>query len=337
MPRPTRVVPGPGVPPGTPPGGQPGARPAGAAAPLPATGPGGPNGPVGGDRPGPGGGTAAASPSPTTAAGGETTSLKADLSPTKIAAGAGAAIVTAILGSFLGAVGTIVGAALGSIISTLATTLFTRSIEVSRNKALEIKDKAAARKGRGVAGTVAAAGHPGGPSGSTGEETVLLDPSQAPGQPSGGRGGWRRVRVTRRTVIVAAVLGLVTFGVSMFLITGIEVVKGSSLAGTSSGTSVGRVVSGPPPAEPADDGSGSTGGSESTTESSESSTSSSSETSTDSTGSSTGESGEQTGENGSRGENPLQEGLNRVLPTQQPESGRQQSDRSGQDGEGSSN
>ncbi|MBN9737081.1 MULTISPECIES: hypothetical protein [unclassified Pseudonocardia] len=344
-PRPTRVVPGPGAPAGTPPGGHPRTRalpPDGPGDLRAASGPGGPNGPVGG---GPGGGGPGGGSGGSGDRGGspdQTATLKADLSPTKIAAGAGAAIVTAILGSFLGAIGTVLGAALGSIISTLATTLFTRSLEVSRDKAIEIKDKAAAKKGKGVAeGTVVAAGQSSGRgvAGPTGEETVLLDPSQAPAQPSrsAGHGRWRRVRLTRRTVIVSAVLGVLTFAVSMFLITGIEVVKGSSLAGNSSSTSVGSVVTGPAPAPETDDGSGSTDSSDSATSTSESATSTSeSSSSTSSTESSQDEQGgtEQQDGSGSSG-NPLQDGLSRVLPTQQPDSGSGGSDRSGQSGQGS--
>ncbi|OSY43963.1 hypothetical protein C8E95_3422 [Pseudonocardia autotrophica] len=321
--RPTRVVPGPGVPQGTPPGGHPQTRayPGGPGA----AGPGGPHGPVGGG-PGGGGGTGGTGDGKEPA-GGETSSLKADLSPTKIAAGAGAAVVTAILGSFLGAVGTVIGAALGSIISTLATTLFTRSIEVSKEKAVELAKK----------GTVIAAREPGGRpvAGPTGEETVLLDPAQAPGRTQRAAsdakpGRIRRVRLTRKTMIVSAVIGVVTFAVSMFLITGFEFLKGSPIGGGGEGTSIGRAVGGPPPQETTeqDDGTGSgdtdSTGSETSTSESESSTSTSE--STESTG--TSEPGQQ-GSSGSDQGGSLQDRLNRVLPTEQPESGRQQS---GQDG-----
>lgn len=323
------VVPGPGVPVGTPPGGRPRTRVLPPASDTTrAAGPGGPVGPVGGGPNGPGGpggsggsgdGSGDGS-SDTTKAGG----LKADLSPTKIAAGAGAAIVTAMLGSFLGAVGTVIGAALGSVISTLATTLFTRSLEVSKDKALALKEMAA-RRGKGVAeGTAVAAQDGAGRSiaGPTGEETVLLDPWQTPGgttRAAGtGHGRFRRVRVTRKTVVVSAVLGVVTFAVSMFLISGIEFVKGSSLSG-SSGTSVSNVVRGgaPPAQQENDRGEGS---------GADSSTSSSSSTSTEESSTSTSESTTSTrdrdsGQDGSGSSNPLQDGLNRVLPTQQPGSG----------------
>ncbi|ALE86475.1 hypothetical protein [Pseudonocardia sp. HH130629-09] len=333
------VVPGPGVPVGTPPGGRPRTRVLPPASDTTrAAGPGGPVGPVGGgpngrggsEGPGGSGDGSGDGSSDTTKASG----LKADLSPTKIAAGAGAAIVTAVLGSFLGAVGTVVGAALGSVISTLATTLFTRSLEVSKDKALELKEKAT-RRGKGVAeGTAAAAQHGAGRSvaGPTGEETVLLDPWQTPGgttRAAGtGHGRFRRVRVTRKTVIVSAVLGVVTFAVSMFLISGIEFVKGSSLSG-SSGTSVSNVVrGGAPPAQQENDRGEGSGG--------DSSTSSSSSTSTEESGTSTSESTTSTrdrdsGQDGSGSSNPLQDGLNRVLPTQQPGSGQ---DSGGQDSGG---
>ncbi len=341
------VVPGPGVPDGTPPGGRPRTRVLPPASDTTrAAGPGGPVGPVGGGPKGPGGsGGSGGSGDSSGDASSDTTKasgLKADLSPTKIAAGAGAAIVTAVLGSFLGAVGTVIGAALGSIISTLATTLFTRSLEVSKDKALELKDRAT-RRGKGVAeGTAVAAqngaGH--GLAGPTGEETVLLDPWQTPGGTTraagAGHSRFRRVRVTRKTVIVSAVLGVVTFAVSMFLISGIEFVKGSSLSG-SSGTSVSNVVRGgaPPTQQENDRGEGSGG---------DSSTSSSSSTSTEESGTSTSESSTGTrdrdsGQDGSDSSNPLQDGLNRVLPTQQPGSGQSGQDSGGQSsgGQGSGN
>ncbi|MEJ8281055.1 hypothetical protein [Pseudonocardia spirodelae] len=340
-PGPGAVVPGPGAPDPTPPGGRPRTRvlPSDADR-TRAVGPGGPVGPVGGGPTGPGGrggsGGSGDGGADDTAAGG---TLKADLSPTKIAAGAGAAVVTAVLGSFLGAVGTVIGAALGSVISTLATTLFTRSIEVSKDKALAIKDRAAVRRGRGVAeGTAEAAQGPApdgrGLAGPTGEETVLLDPWQQPGGTTRAASGpswagrFRRVRVTRKTVLVSAVLGVVTFAVSMFLISGIEFVKGSSLSG-SSGTSVSNVVrGGDTGARDRDSGEG-TSSSSSTSESS---------TSTEESGTSTSESSTATNgedsssQDGSSSSNPLQDGLNRVLPTQQPGSG--QGSGSGQGGTG---
>lgn len=324
----------------------------------PASGPGGPNGPAGGGLNGAAGGglngPVGGSPDGSDGSNGsakdkgsakETASLKESLKPTDIAAGAGASVVSAILGSFLGAVGTVLGAALGSIIYTLVSAFLTRGIEHSRDKALELKEKAAAKKGKGVAeGTAAAAkefsgrgsGRP------TGEETVVLDASRAGrtaagSGPASGRGGPRRLRFTRKTVIVSAVLGLVTFGVSMFLITGIEVVKGSSLAGNGSGTSIGSVVRGGPPAEPTDQGEESSGTDSSSTSESATSTSESETGASESpTSTESGDSGqsEQPGsgsESGSGSDSdsdsggPLGDSLNRVLPTQEPGSGQLQS------------
>lgn len=357
--RPTRVVPGPGLPPGTPPGGQPPTRamPGGPTELRPAAGPGRPNGPLGGgpNGGGPNGGDAAAGSAKGSGTGSdgsakETSTLKESLSPTDIAAGAGASVVSAILGSFLGAIGTVLGAALGSVIYALVSAFLTRGLEQGRDKALELKDKAAARKGKGVAaGTAAAARESSGRessgressgrgvAGPTGEETVRLDPSRA-GRPAaahaGGRatswfGGLRRVRPTRRTIVVSAVAGVLTFGVAMFLITGIEVVKGSSLAGHSSGTSIGNVVRGGPPPAPADDGDEGTGtDSSSTSESSTSTGESESSAPESSSGTSTEESEPSRDGSGSGSEpgsgdsgNPLGDTLNRVVPTQDPGSG----------------
>lgn len=351
--RPTRVVPGPGAPPGTPPGGQPPTRamPGGAGELRPASGPGGSNGPLGGGPDGGDRGRGEASGSAKDAGGSakETTTLKDSLSPTEIASGAGASIVSAILGSFLGTVGTVLGAALGSIIYALSSAFLTRGIEQGRDRAIALKDKAAARRGKGVAeGTAAAARQSSGRrvAGPTGEETVLLDPSRA-GRPATARagarswlGGLRRVRPTRRAVVLAVVLGVLTFGVSMFLITGIEVVKGSSLAGNGSGTSIGSVVRGGAPVAPADQGDETTGTessstSESTTPTGESETSAP-ESSTSTTPSESEQPGDGSGSEPGTGDggDPLGDTLNRVVPTQDPGSGSGQQ-RSGQDGGGS--
>ena len=310
----------------------------------PAAGPGRPNGPLGGGPNGGGpngGGAAQDSAKGSDGSAKETSTLKESLSPTDIAAGAGASVVSAILGSFLGAVGTVLGAALGSVIYALVSAFLTRGLEQGRDKALELKDKAAARKGKGVAaGTAAAARESSGRgvAGPTGEETVRLDPSRAgrpAAAPAGGGatswfGGLRRVRPTRRTIVVSAVAGVLTFGVAMFLITGIEVVKGSSLAGHSSGTSIGSVVRGGQPPAPADDGDESSGtDSSSTSESSTSTDDSESSAPESSSGTSTEESepsrdgsgsGSESGP-GDSGDNPLGDTLNRVVPTQEPGSG----------------
>ena len=137
---------------------------------------------------------------------------------------------------------------------------------------------------------------------------------------------------------MSAVLGVLTFAVSMFLITGIEVVKGSSLSGNGSGTSLGGVVRPGPPAPATDEGEQSGGTDSSSTSESATSTGESSTESSSESGTSTGESGEQQSEesgSGSDGDsgNRLQDGLNRVLPTQEPDSGQQNS---GQDGGGAS-
>lgn len=295
-------------------------------------GPGGPNGPIGG---GPGDGGRGGDGS-----GGGTQSLKAELSPTKVAAGAGAAVVTAILGSFLGAVGTVLGAALGSIITTVATTFFTRSLEHTKTKTVELKERAASLRGRGgpgAEGGPAAAASPG-VGGPTGEETVLLDPSQAPGRPASAKPR-RRLRMGRKSIVLAVVGGLIAFGVAMFLVTGIEFVKGSTITGGNTGTSIGNVVSGNTAPATQDSGQDTTGdqSSDSPTSTSEESATGTSESSTSTEDSGSQQDGQDEQGSGSNGDS-LGDQLNRVVPTQQPGSGQDSGqDGSGQDGSGSGN
>ncbi|RZT88721.1 hypothetical protein EV383_5666 [Pseudonocardia sediminis] len=307
---------------------------------------GGPNGPVGPKGPGgrgPGGGSGGDGGSGKGGSGkggasgdGKDEKPASDLSVNKVVAGAGAAIVTAILGSFLGAVGTILGAALGSIITTVATTFFQRSIDVTRTKVVGTTQRIKERKG-GPGGTAVwqAAAQDGGTglAGPDGQETVLLDPSATSTRPPGKGRHWTRVRMTRKQVVWSVVGAVLAFGLAMFLVTGIEWIKGGTITGGGTGTSIGNVVSGSAPrtTENTDTGSSdSTSTSESSTSTSEPDSSSSSTATSDP--SSTSENGNGSGDSGSSSSNPLQDGLNRVLPSQQPESGQQQSGQSGSGG-----
>jgi hypothetical protein len=155
---------------------------------------------------------------------------KRDLTVNKVMAGAGAAATTAVLGSYFGAAGTVAGAALGSVASTLATSLYQHSLDRTRDTLV-----ARIRVRRG---------------GVTGEEQTVRLPRPAfdeQGRPIGPDLDDRRPR--RRRWLLAAGATLLVFVVAMTVITGIELVKGSTITGNASGTSVGRVVA-PPPAEP---------------------------------------------------------------------------------------
>ena len=59
-----------------------------------------------------------------------------DLTLSKVLAGAGAAVTSAVIGSFFGVAGTIVGAAVGSVASTVATALYELSLNRTREQIL---------------------------------------------------------------------------------------------------------------------------------------------------------------------------------------------------------
>jgi hypothetical protein len=123
-----------------------------------------------------------------------------DLSVNKVLAGAGAAVTAAVIGSFFGVAGTVVGAAIGSVASTIATSLYELSLNTTR-------DRIKARLNAG------------------GDPDVEEDRPEPPQPRPWGR--W-----VGATVLV--------FLLGMLVVTGVEFVKGSSIAGTP-GTSVGRV------------------------------------------------------------------------------------------------
>jgi hypothetical protein len=123
-----------------------------------------------------------------------------DLSVNKVLAGAGAAVTAAVIGSFFGVAGTVLGAAIGSVASTIATSLYELSLNTTRDRI----------RARLIAG---------------GNPDVAEDrPAPPPPRPWG--------RWLGATALV--------FLLGMLVVTGVEFVKGSSIAGTP-GTSVGRV------------------------------------------------------------------------------------------------
>ena len=167
----------------------------------------------------------------------------------KIIAGAGAAATTAVAGSFFGAAGTVLGAALGSVVSTLATAIYQHSLDRTRDR-VKVRITLPARRTVDAAGKVevsatriAAGGgagrarvHPR-PAGSADRPTTMLSPV-VPARP-------RR----RWAALIAITVGV--FLVGLLAVTGVELLKGSTLTRGDSGTSVGRVVDpAPAPAEP---------------------------------------------------------------------------------------
>ncbi|TCK20047.1 hypothetical protein EV378_3995 [Pseudonocardia endophytica] len=257
---------------------------------------------------------------------------ESDLQFTKIVAGAGAAVVTAVLGSFLGAVGTILGAALGSIITTVATTFFQRSLETTRaqvtDKGQKLLERRTARHPGNAAWQAAAADGGNGVAGPGSQETVRIDPSAVGATqvaPSSSGRRWTLRKMSRKQVLFSVLGALLAFGLAMFLITGIEWVKGSTITGGNSGTSIGNVANGTSTSQQSTTDQNSDTG----TSTSESTTSTSDPSSDQSDGSTGTSQNDDNGDSGSSSSstatsNPLG-GLNNIVPTQGNDSGQRQS------------
>jgi hypothetical protein len=143
-----------------------------------------------------------------------------DLNLNKIVAGAGAAATAAVAGSFFGAEGTVLGAALGSVISTLATAIYQLSLDRTRDR-VKVRITLPARRTTGSADL----------------PTTMLSPV-VPAHP-------------RRRWVALTGVAVGVFLIGLLAVTGVEVLKGSTLTRGDSGTSVGRVVDPvPAPAEP---------------------------------------------------------------------------------------
>ena len=196
-----------------------------------------------------------AGPPPRTAAGARTAAAAAasapvadppappDLTVNKVIAGAGAAATSAVVGSFFGAAGTVLGAALGSVVSIIATTIYQHSLDRTRDT---VKARIKLPGGRTVdvagkvevpAPRVAAAGETDRarvyvtPTGLTDQPTAVLS-AVSPASPARPRRRW----------VVRTALTVGVFLIGLLAVTGVELVKGSTLARGETGTSVGRVV-----------------------------------------------------------------------------------------------
>ena len=196
-----------------------------------------------------------AGPPPRTAAGARTAAATAsatvadppappDLTVNKVIAGAGAAATSAVAGSFFGAAGTVLGAALGSVVSMIATTIYQHSLDRTRDT---VKARIKLPGGRTVdvaggkvevpAPRVAAAGQTGRarvyvtPTGLTDQPTAVLS-AVSPASPPRPRRRW----------VVRTALTVGVFLIGLLAVTGVELLKGSTLARGETGTSVGRVV-----------------------------------------------------------------------------------------------
>jgi hypothetical protein len=208
------------------------------------------------DRP-PGGRAAAGGPAATATAPVADPKKQPDLTVNKVVAGAGAAATSAVLGSFWGAAGTVLGAALGSVVSTVATTIYQRSLDRTRDT---VKARIRLPGGRtvDVTGKVEVPATPVAPGGEIGQARVVVTPAESAGQPTTVLSAVSAVapRRPRRRWMVLTGLAVAAFLIGLLAVTGVELVKGSTLTRGETGTSVGRVVDprpvAPDPAESTD-------------------------------------------------------------------------------------
>ena len=152
---------------------------------------------------------------------------KSSLTISKIVAGAGAAVTSAVVGSTFGADGTVVGAAVGSVVSAVAAATYERSLDRTREV---------------VVSRVRL------PSGRTAEVTqvIPIDATQViPAQRAAGRvQPTTPVPPRRRRASLPRLAGAtaVVFLLGLLAVTGFELLAGGPLLSSQQGTSVGRVL-----------------------------------------------------------------------------------------------
>ena len=176
------------------------------------------------------------SPRPDTTDRSEPTEEKpqgAQLSATQVAAGALAAVSSAVVASFFGLAGTLIGAALASVISTVSAALYSNSLQRTNEKLRRARGQLTGRQDA-VADAEPAPAVPAAPT--TKVLPAHLDPRRAPDRRP-------RPRWTRVAVYAAAV-----FALAMGVVTGIELIGQrpvSALVGgteTSTATTIGAIT-----------------------------------------------------------------------------------------------
>jgi hypothetical protein len=157
----------------------------------------------------------------------------AQLSATQVAAGALAAVSSAVVASFFGLAGTLIGAALASVISTVSAALYSNSLQKTNEKLRRARGQLTGRQ-TAVAEAGPAPAAPAAPA--TKVLPAHLDPRRAPDRRP-------RPRWTRVAVYAAAV-----FALAMGIVTGIELIGQrpvSALVGgteTSTATTIGAIT-----------------------------------------------------------------------------------------------
>src|ERR687894_3090481 len=133
----------------------------------------------------------------------------AQLSATQVAAGALAAVSSAVVASFFGLAGTLIGAALASVISTVSAALYSNSLQKTNETLRRARGQLTGRQSP-VAETEVAASAPATPA--TQVLPAHLDPRRAPARRP-------RPRWTRVAVYAAAV-----FVIAIWIVTGVELI-----------------------------------------------------------------------------------------------------------------
>src|SRR4051794_17589891 len=193
-------------------------------------------------------------PPPRTGAGARTAAASAsapvadpparpDLTVNKVIAGAGAAATSAVVGSFFGAAGTVLGAALGSVVSMIATTIYQHSLDRTRDT-VKARIKLPGGRTVDVAGKVEVPAPRVAAAGETGRARVYVTPTGLADQPTAVLSAVSPAAPARprRRWLVRTALTVGVFLIGLLAVTGVELLKGSTLARGETGTSVGRVV-----------------------------------------------------------------------------------------------
>lgn len=192
------------------------------------------------------------------------------LKPAQVCASALAAVTAAFLGSTLGVAGTIAGAGVASVVTTIGSEVYLRSLRKTRAAARRTRMILAGPDTRLRQETRLLEPPPPPPNplvrpeavrpdddtvrlprpgqvASSEEPTVFLSPSTALLSPSGperSKKTWWKSRWT-----LAAAVSVVAFVVGILAITGFEALTGHAVSG-GTGTTLGRIVQGPPPSAP---------------------------------------------------------------------------------------
>jgi hypothetical protein len=166
-----------------------------------------------------------------------------DLTFNKVIAGAGAAATSAVVGSFFGAAGTVLGAALGSVVSMIATAIYQHSLDRTRDT-VKARIKLPGGRTVDVAGTVEVPAPRVAAAGETGRARVYVTPTGLTDQPTAVLSAVSPASPARppRRWVVRTALTVGVFLIGLLAVTGVELLKGSTLARGETGTSVGRVV-----------------------------------------------------------------------------------------------